>query len=230
MKINKAYYIILFLAGTFACNELAEPDSAVLGYDFFPLNTGNTRIYEVTRIDHSVGGTSDTINYQLKEVVGDLFTSGGEVSYRLERFIRNSAEEEWQIDSVWSARMNTYQAVVVENNIPVIKLSFPVKEDRRWDGNAMNARDYDEFKMIDVGLPYQLEDKTFASTLKMVKEDAATGIVTDNIHIEFYARGVGLIHRIDIDRRYCDEVECPASGIEFGLEIECKLIDYQLVE
>ena len=230
VKISKAYYLIFILMGLIGCHEALSPDPASLGYDYFPLNTGDIRIYNVLRIEHKTDLTSDTTRYQLKEVVGSTFTSGGEESYKLERYTRLTEADDWQAGEVWSARINNYQAVVVENNVPIIKLSFPLTEDRRWDGNAMNSLAYDEFKMINLGDPFIVETQHFVSSLEMVKEEALdpSESVTDSYHKEYFARGVGLIYRVDIDRKYCNEEPCPPSKIDFGLELEYKLIDYQL--
>lgn len=219
-------------AGFVACNEALSPDPASLGYDYFPLNTGDTRIYDVERINYNNDLTSDTSYYQLMEVIGTTFSSAsGAESYRVERFVRESELEEWQIDSVWSARRNTYQAIVVENNVPIIKLSFPVEEDRRWNGNAMNTRDYDEFKMVDLGVSKSIAGTQYASTLELVKEDLLAERFSDNYHKEIFASGVGMIYRIDIDRQYCDFNDCPDDiVILFGKAIEYKLIDYQVAE
>lgn len=216
-----------------ACNESLSPETIDLGYDYFPLQSGDLRIYNVTRIDHNLDRSSDTLYYQLKEVVGESFMSGGEESFRIERFTRLNDTEEWQSDSVWSARRNSYQAIVVENNIPVIKLSFPLEDDRRWDGNAMNSKEYDEFKLTNLDQPYSISDFVFSSTVELVKEEALdlTMRVTDDLHIEYFARNVGMIYRLDVDRKYCPVADCPEAGvIEFGLELEYKLIEYQLVE
>jgi hypothetical protein len=220
------------IVGLTACNEMLSPDPTTLGYDYFPLSTGDTRIYDVTLIEHNVDLSSDTTYYQLKEVVGELFTAGGQDSYRIERFTRSNDTEGWQVDSVWIARRNTYQAIVVENNIPIIKLSFPVQEDRRWDGNAMNSREYDEFKMINTGKSFELAGAAYDRTVELVKEDALdpTQKVSDNLHKEIFAYGIGMIYRIDVDRKYCNFNDCPNTVIiEFGREVEYKLIDYQVV-
>lgn len=232
LRIKKAYYLTLIIAGFVSCNEALAPESASLGYEYFPINTGDVRIYDVLRIDHNVDFSIDTTRYQLKEVVGDTFVSGGEESYRIERFTRLNETEEWLLNSVWSTRINAYQAIVVENNVPIIKLSFPLEEDRRWDGNAMNTKTYDEFKMVNLGRPANIDDLVFSETVEMIKEEALdpTQTVTDNFHKEFFARDIGMIYRVDIDKTYCTGSPCAETKIAFGLEIEYKLIEYQLFD
>lgn len=231
--LNRYLVFALGALGIMACNEALEPNPAALGYEYFPLNSGDERVYEVTQIEHFIDLTSDTTIYQLREVVGESFTSGGEESYRIERYRRATETEGWQLDSVWSARVNTHQAVVVENNVPIIKLSFPVAENKRWDGNAMNTRLFDEFKMIEVGKDYELEGEKFSHSLTLIKEDLLDPcfLSSDNIHTEVYTNGIGLIHRIDIDRIYVSQDICADTGIiESGREVEYKLINHSLVE
>lgn len=234
MRKYYPYYLIVIITGIFSCSESLSPDPASLGYAYFPLKTGDMHVYEVVRIDHKPDLTSDTTKYQMMEVVGDKFISGGEESYKIERYTRLEPMDEWQIEAVWSARLNTYQAIVVEDNVPIIKLSFPLEENRRWDGNAMNTLEFDEFKMVNLGQPYALEILTFTSTVEMVKEDAfdPSKTTTDNYKIEVFAKDVGMIYRHDIERAYCNANEdpCQSGDIAFGLEMEYKLIEYQLVD
>jgi hypothetical protein len=187
----------------------------------------------VERIDYNQDLTTDTTHYQLKELIGETFLSGGEESFRLERYTRENESAEWQIDSIWSARRNTYQAVVVENNIPIIKLSFPLEDERRWDGNAMNSREYDEFKLLNLAKPLTIGNNNYEETVELIKEDALdpTTCVTDRVYKEFYARGVGLVHRVDIERDYRFYNNCQTQPIiKLGKAIEYILIDFQPVE
>lgn len=223
----------MILLGITACNEAVEPDPASLGYDYFPLTTGDERVYDVRQIHLDVGSTADTTYYQLMEVVGESYSSGAEESFRIERYRRSTASDEWQLDSVWSARVNTYQAIMVENNVPIIKISFPVQENRRWDGNAMNSKLYDEFKMIDVGSEYTLDEISFDRSLILVKEDLLDTcyLSFDNYHTEVYGKGIGMIHRIDINRSYMPQNGCVETGIlESVKEVEYKLKEYRLIE
>ena len=215
------------------CNGLAPPEPERLGYAYFPLTVGDFRIYQAQTINYNLDGTSDTVNYQLMEVVADSTITGNETSYRLDRFRRANATQPWEIDSVWAARRNAYQAIVVEHNVPIIKLSFPLAEDRRWDGNAMNSRESDEFKIRNFGATYQMDGQDYPNSLEMVKEDLLDPlqITNDNYHIEVFSKGVGLIHRLDIDKKYCNPVDCQDPGIiEQGRVYEQKLLQIGRLE
>jgi hypothetical protein len=195
---------------------------------------GDEKVYEVERLEYKPNGEIDITLYQLKEVTGASFDSSGELNFRIERFIRPSEDAEWVIDAVWSARRNDFQAILVENNIPVIKLSFPMLEDKRWDGNAMNSLPEDEYKMKNFGASYMVSDFDFNNTVEVFKEDLLDPckISADNYHIEVFAEGVGLIYKQDIDINYQSSSGCNPenSRIDFGLVVEQKLIDFSSIE
>lgn len=198
------------------CNELLAPEPERLGYEYFPLTVGEVRTYDVEVINYNLDGSTDTVVYQLKEVVSDSTIIGEEISYRLDRYRRANDQESWLIDSVWSARLNSYQAIVVEHNVPIIKLSFPLSEDRRWDGNAMNALDFDEFKIKNLGMTFQSNGIVYANTLHMFKEDVIDSlqITSDDYHLEVFSEGIGLIFRHDINIKYLER-EIIEQGIVY---------------
>jgi hypothetical protein len=209
------------------------PQPENLGYDYFPLFVGKYKIYQAQAIHYNLDGTTDTLEYQLKEVIADSSTIGNEISYRLNRYHRDNEDQPWTIDSVWSARRNTYQAIMVEHNVPIIKLSFPIKEDKRWDGNAMNTKEFDEFKMINVGESYMLDGTEYVNSLEMFKEDLLDPlqITRDNYHLEVFSKGIGLVYKLDIDKKYCNPVDCPEPGIILeGKVIEQKILEFGKVE
>ena len=203
------------------------PDTGRLGYDYFPLETGDIRTYQVQVINYSPNGSIDTVNYRLKEIVSESSIIADETSFRIDRYRRDIEANPWVIDSVWWARINTYQAIVIEHNVPIIKLSFPVEEDRRWDGNAMNARDFDEFKMLNVGLTYQVDSKDYPNSLEMFMEDLIDPIqiTKDDYHLEVYSKGFGLTYKLDIDKKYCSPVDCSEPKIIEGRVYEQKLLE-----
>ena len=232
IKTRKLYRLIilpiLFVVG---CNELTAPDPERLGYDYFPLVINEYRTYAVELINYNLNGTTDTILYHMKEVVSNSSLVGEETSYRLDRYQRESESEPWVIDSVWSARLNTYQAIVVENNIPIIKLSFPLTEDRRWDGNAMNTIGYDEFKIKNFGMTYQINGVDYPNSLEMFKEELRDpiGKTVFDYHVEVYSSGIGLIYRLDEDLKFCSDCPEPFTIVQ-GSIYEQKLLEIGKIE
>ena len=225
------WFVILPILLAIGCNELTAPEPERLGYDYFPLVIGDFRIYDVEIINYNLDGSTDTVVYQLKEVVADSSIIGEETSYRLDRFRRVNSLETWAIDSVWSARLNTYQAIVVENNVPIIKLSFPLAEDRRWDGNSMNSKDFDEFKIKNLGATYQINDIDYPNSLEMLNGDGLDPlkITNDDYHLEVFSSGTGLIFKQDINKKYCSNCQDPGIIVE-GIVYEQKLVEIGKIE
>lgn len=207
------------------------PEPERLGYDYFPLIIGEYRVYDVNVVNYNLDGSITTEAYQLKEVIADSSIVGEETSYRLDRYQRADDLELWVIDSVWSARRNNYQAIVVENNVPIIKLSFPLTEDRRWDGNAMNSRDFDEFKIENLGMTYVIDSIEYPNSLKMFKEynPDPNNIVRDDIQMEVFSDGIGLILKQDSIIQYCQSCSVPGT-IEEGRIYEQKLLEIGKVQ
>ena len=98
-------------------------------------------------------------------------------------------------------------------------------EDKRWDGNAMNSKEFDEFKIKDLGKIYQLDSIEYPNSLQMFKEDSRDplGITRDNYHVEVFSVGMGLIYKLDENLKYCND--CPPFTIEQGIVYEQKLLE-----
>src|SRR5258708_7746076 len=109
--------------------------------DYFPVSRGYWRIYAVDSVvvDQNV---EKEYTYELKTIVMDSFpaTNGGWV-YMIQRARRLTSNDPWTSMESWSARINPYQAVVNEGNIPYVKISSPLADGKSWNGNAMNSLD-----------------------------------------------------------------------------------------
>jgi len=200
-----------------------DPAQVDLGYDYFPLAIGDSIIYDVLTIDYSsLGGSIDTQNYQLLEVIADTFVDDeSDIAWRLERFSRPDSSANWPLDpdSVWTAKVTPYQAIKVESNIPYIKLVFPVENGVKWDGNALNTiakKEGDEYRIEDLGLPDTIGNNIFNNTLKVI-QPFNTSKIGKYERSEVYARNQGLIYKESILVDYCDAPECIfLDSIVFG--------------
>lgn len=218
----KFWALLTLLVGLTACssdNEVTTPDP---GYDYFPLSIGDVREYSVFEVNYFTAGP-DTSRYFLKEEVTDTIVNRDVVTYILERSVRNSAEDPWEVDSVWNARRTIAEAIQVENNVPIVKIQFPVTDGQRWDSNIFNTRD--EF-------PFQSEliasDSLEDEALRVIIEDIPENVVKKDLRSEYYARGIGLISR-DFDvLNFCTSGCDGAKQIESGRFLNQKLINYDI--
>ena len=216
LLISISYFLLVFGIG---CSDPLPSD---LGFEYFPYANSQYRIYQHEVKHYLIDGSIVEEEYQIKEVVTEEEIKGNEITFKLERFRRDDEGDSWVTDSVWSARKNNYNVVVVEHNIPIIKLSFPVEEARRWDGNAMNANDYDEFKMVGVDKMYTLDSNVYPETVILVKEELIDTIVKTDYRIEVFAKGIGLVYKEDRVLEY--DFNNPGTIVE-GIEFSQKLIE-----
>ncbi|MGB3780695.1 MAG: hypothetical protein WA960_20185, partial [Tunicatimonas sp.] len=149
ISLKTTYYLIGYLSSLvflFGCasdeNSSFNPAfDETLGAQYYPLTVGRYSVYEVEDIRYTVRDGIDTSRYQLRERVADSWTgAGGEIIYSLERYTRDLPDNDWQLDSVWTARKNEQAVVVVENNVAYTKLVFPFRDALEWNGNALNSR------------------------------------------------------------------------------------------
>jgi len=170
-----------------------DPKDIPDGKEYYPLHIGNYAIYAIS-VHTKVAGGFDTLNYQLKELVSDTFKSGGETFYRLERFTRLQVTSPWpeNPDSVWTVRISQNRLIKTENNVPYIKLIFPVKEAGKWDGNALNTLSEDEYTYTAIAKPYTVNTKTYPNTVSVSKQEEIS-LIKRNTGIEVYAKDIGLV-------------------------------------
>ncbi|MGI9542128.1 MAG: hypothetical protein ACR2MX_02650 [Cyclobacteriaceae bacterium] len=222
MRSRLGILICFLLSVLMACEDPPNRLDPDIGLDFFPLEIGDFRVYNVETINID----KDTTNYQLKEVVADSFAIGqGETAFVLHRFTREQENLPWDLDSVWTARLSGRYAVVVENNIPFAKVHFPVAEGLTWDGNSFNSAPEAIYEVKSLDQPFQVEDQSFNRSLEINEKDVFDTLIFRDVQKAVYAREIGLIYirkeRID----FCRFVEC-LGEIESGTIVEQKLVDY----
>lgn len=220
------YLLILFF---FACdNEKAVPDLSGWGYEYFPLERNGYRIYDVSIIDYSILGNIDSSSYLLKEVVSDSFlTLDNEYAYILSRYKKGNSDAEWELDSVWTAIRDKEKAVVKENNVPFVKIVFPIGENKQWDGNKMNTVGEEKYFMTGIGQAYKIGDKVYPETMVIVQKDNPDTLLVRERKFEIYGKNIGLIYKENIHLNYCDELDCIGEGkIESGTKYKQELITH----
>lgn len=224
------FLALLILFGCFAgCSESVAPDNSRLGYNFFPLEKGQYRIYDVNSTEYFFSAENITRNYQLKEFVADTFQNlEGGISYRMERFTRNDESEEWQLDSVWTARSNATQAIQVEHNLPLLKLVFPFRENKTWDANVYNDKAEDEHEMVGLFQAFVRNDEVVhENTVTVIQEEVTNNILFWDVRKEVYGENVGLVYKEITQLEYCAEADCLGQAIiEAGIEYTQQIREY----
>ncbi|MBO0948517.1 hypothetical protein [Fibrella forsythiae] len=210
-----------------SCNspETAAPN---VGLDYMPLTTGRFVIYDVTEQRYSLTAAPVTSTYQLKETVGVSYTDvTGQPAFRLQRFRRANVQAPWQIDSLWTARVDSRMAIRTENGADFVKLIFPPAERSRWNGNLFNQFQEDIYELRNVHQPYSVGTQTFAETATVLQQNDST-LVSQDKRVEVYARQVGLVYKETVQLQFCSSTpSCVGKAqIDFGVRRYVRLASY----
>jgi hypothetical protein len=198
-----------------ACERATiPPDNARTGYDYFPLQTGQYRIYDVYRIDYNFAAENDTLVYQQKELIsGSYLNQEGDSTFILHKLSRFNPDMQWKLDSVKHIRRTSSQLIEMGNNKSVVKLVFPVGEGKSWDSNILTTAEADSFRMVNIHRPFSLGDSLLDQTLTVIKRNIADTIVRQDIKREVFALRSGPVYRIHKTLNYCATVDCIGQGI-----------------
>ncbi len=206
IKMLRAKYILVFvLAGWFfaRCTETAEWDVDSVGWNYYPIEVGSSRVYEVKGVRYINYLDSTEFEYLLKETVVDSFQNlENGISFTLLREKMYDDSSVWETDSIWSIRKDELRAILVENNVPTIQLTFPLEESKVWNSNALNDHDTDEFEMIDIGSTYTGAGKNYSNTVTVIQEDLPEYNIRYISKKEVFAADKGLVYKENVDLVY----------------------------
>ena len=235
MKFSLRYATFFFLSSfILGCvsDDLPSPSSPVAGPDYFPLHVNRYAIYDVEDIRYTLRDGADTNRYQLRELIADsLFGEGGEIIYSLQRYTRNSPGDSWQLDSIWTARKSQERVVVVENNVPFLKLIFPFREGLQWDGNLLNNTWPQTYTLTTTDTTLRREigadlNAWLSNSRTVVQRDLET-LVNDSVLVETYGKDVGLLYKKSLILQYCADEDCIGQQqIESGRSYRQTLVAY----
>ncbi len=208
----KYFVAIVILAG--ACDDADESVPADIGLDYFPLQTGNYYIYNIEEtIFSEVAPVQNLISQMKVEVVDSFPTPEGIYTYVLSRMTRDDENAVWQDLDTWSTRGNDREMIVNEGNVPYLKLTFPVRQGKTWNGNKYNNYGEDEYELTALGGSMEVNGTSFANTLTVTQELNDDIIVFQDIRKEVYAKGIGLIYKETAQLNYCTDDNCLGQQI-----------------
>ena len=229
MIMRCSYFFILISACGFLwqCTETKEVNPEDLGTRYFPLKTGLYNIYQVGGTQYNSSVDSTTFSYFLRESVIDSFQNlASGISYTIQRDKKLKELDAWVLDSIWTSRKDEFTAVLIENNVAKVKLSFPVFDNKTWDGNNLNGYIEDEYEMVEVGSPYVGMYTTFDNTITVILEELPDRIVKNISQKEVYSVDKGLVYKENIILNYKQGDDLGLGIVETGIRYFQHLIDY----
>ena len=206
MKMRKNIFLFMLFLGVvfFSCKKdhpvVSSPD---FGYNYFPNDVGRYIICQVDSIsyDDPLSRPPDTTRYLLKELIAaTFFDNSGRPTLRIERYYKmyhfntHSYDSVWSVPRVWSANRTTSTAEKVEENIRYIKLVFPVRQNKQWNGNVYNMLGSKEYQITSADQSETINTVHFDSVATVSQFDEEN-LVLSQIEKEKFARNVGLIYK-----------------------------------
>ncbi|WP_299760491.1 hypothetical protein [uncultured Pontibacter sp.] len=234
--MRRALLLLVVLAGLVAACEdkYKDPDPKAMGYDYYPLEVGDYRIYNVTdiRFQSDIG---DTNRFQMRERVDTTFyDQTNTLNYKIIRSVRANENQNWLDDSVMVVSKSDVNVVLTKNNTRYVKMVFPVKNGFSWLGDAYNANketsyapdpttnrraDYyltkESYTYQEVGQPMTLNGTTFDNTLTVVHGSPIETWIGYDDRKEIYAEGVGMVYRLFTRIVYCNAQD--REDCEYGI-------------
>ncbi len=194
----KNVLVILAVLLSFMSCERTDEDIPDLGYDYYPLSDSSYVMYQVVEyIYDEFQGTRDSNGYQLLELVDTAYTDlSGRTIHNLVRFTRASDTVDWKLKDVWTVYKGDDRLERMEENVTFVRLSFPLKRGKTWDGNSRNDSSEQIYTVLDYNLKNKVDGTTFKNTAR-INHFENINLIEDQFQEEIYARDVGLVQRID---------------------------------
>ncbi len=200
-RLYNAIALLTLLSVVGGCQKTTDPtpdDSA-----YFPLQTDDYWIYQVTQEIYSLTNAPVTRAFQLQEKIGSSFTRNGQLFFQVEESTRTSEKSDWQVSAIRTVYKNPSEVVSQDNNVPIVDLIFPVSTTTSWNINTYNARaDTLQLRYQDIGGPFATSKLKFERTVSVVGPNYSSLIGLDNYQ-RVYASDVGLVYRENTSLAYC---------------------------
>ncbi len=226
IKIKNIFLLAGMVLAFWQCSETKDLDPNDLGSNFFPLKVGTFSIYQVNGVRYNSMIDSTEFSYLLKEIVLDSFQNlESGISYKIQRQKKYPESSVWEIDSLWTARKDSRTAVLVENNVPSVRLTFPLEEMKVWDANKLNSNGEDEFQMINVDKPFADDFGSYEKTVTVIQEDIPDLIVNTISKKEVFSEDLGLVYKENIVLKYKQDEFIGLEIIETGIKYFQHLIE-----
>jgi len=208
--IGSVYFALL----TACKKEIIPNDNILLGKEYFPITKDHTIEYAIDSIIYNdFNKSTDTFRMQFKDVIGESFYDNeGRESYVVNRYSRQDDTYLWKDLMTFYATKTNFRVEVVENNLRMIKLVFPVKLKTYWSGNIYIPAQIDDklkwlwnwnYTYTYINQPFNTGLASFSNTIEVIGINDSTNnpeqfpdaIANKTYSKEVYAKNVGLIYR-----------------------------------
>lgn len=217
----KRYIVLGFIiAYGFSCKK-ENQIKMDLGKAYYPSKHGHWIIYHV---DSTYFGTDTLVrSFHIKELVDSIYDDHGNQIQIIKRYSRKADQLNWSILDVWTATVTGARVEKVEENKRIVKMIFPVVENEKWDGNALNSSGIQEYEYEELDAKYILDSLYFDSTVTILQQEE--NYLTHRwFSKEVYAKNIGMIY-FQRDSIHFRTNEGGQVNLE-GISVEMRLINH----
>lgn len=237
--MRKALLLLVVLSAFVAgCeSKYKDPDPQAMGYDYYPLEIGQYRVYDVKETFY-FNETPSRLNYQLRERVDTSFQDQtGQLVYKIIRSKRSDASIDWLDDSVMTVSKSPTMVMLTKDNTRYVKMVFPVKNGLEFVGDLYNTRQVEGgaggklrngkqvYTFQNVGDNYEVSGNSYSNTATVLQNFYSINTILDD-RFEVYAEGIGLVHRVYKRINYKSNTHDDGYSITDGHEREEILIEH----
>jgi hypothetical protein len=197
-------------------------------YNYYPLTIGHYQVYNVTEEVYSSGQKDPVIKkWQEKDEVSRIASdSAGITTFVISRSSRNSSTDYWQKVKEFTIQRFPDKILTNMDNQTVVSLVFPVDTRTRWNGNAYNNLDKQDYYYESINEPAKFGEQSFPNVLTVI-ERKDTSIINKYVGIKQYGLGVGLVSDDQTAFEFCQNDDCIGSGkIESGYHKSREIIEF----
>lgn len=208
MKGLPCLLLVLGLLVASCDNSTTQPRD---DYAYYPLEVGSYLVYDVRQETYSAGKQEPTVTvWQEKDQVIDRINNedNNTSSFIIARFTRTKTTDYWTKAKEFRVTRAPDKILTSLDNETFFDLIFPVDRSARWNGNAYNTRDEEQYTYDAINEPFG----EFENTLTVV-ERMDSSRINKYVGIKKYALNVGLVYDDQISYEYCQTDECLASDV-----------------
>ncbi len=216
--------LLVSLTLCLGCREMVTtPASDDL--DYFPLEVGSYRVYQVTMKKYVAANSATTQTYQLQEKISSSSTRNGQLVYLVEESIRPTSGSAWKLNAIHIVYKSLSELVEQENNALIVSLAFPIITTPFWNRSLYNSNPLIQLQYQHVGRPFSVGKLGFDDTVSVVGTNDST-LVSQEKYLRVYARAIGCVYREDRSLAFCQSSPaCIGQGIvESGTSLTWALI------
>lgn len=193
------YTILLGVGVSCQTNNL---DPTNIDSNYFPLETGDYWIYQVTQENYAAANSAKKSVFQLQQKISNSYTQNGQLFYLIEESVKRSEQTGWQLSAIRTVYKNLKEVVSLERNLPLVRMVFPINTATSWNVNEYNANADTLLRYQDAGKTFAVSKFNFDRTVSVYGADDST-LVNQERYRRVYAQNVGLVYSENISLAYC---------------------------